>query len=356
MKEEKKKGNYRRALERISRQGLLLLAAMIVVSAFLHFTSFRQLANFKQIKPLPRQSLNEPARVVLKYPPLPSAKKAPEELVPQVTDPIEASVIEVPQPETEAPTNPRFLGQTKHTAKVETRVKKNLDNLDKDPGIQGNASQPTPTRQMDVSKQEEVPRQTLEENAEKTPQDQQQERRVDSKTDGNGSIPNQKKDSSRKLGIGSLEYDMKPASAPRNSYEKLLAYSSPNLSGQMNAGYQDFIEDDIQYGEAVDINTQEYRFVGYTTAMRKALSLVWTYPSEAARRGQEGQVDVVFGIDRTGETSKIKVVRTSGYPLLDHAIIEALKIASFPPPPDGFIDPEKKIKLLKGRFYYSLTH
>ena len=60
-----------------------------------------------------------------------------------------------------------------------------------------------------------------------------------------------------------------------------LMPSANELLGRMNAGYQDFIDESIDLGEAVDINTAEYRYVGYFSSMRKSIELVWNYPYES---------------------------------------------------------------------------
>ncbi len=87
--------------------------------------------------------------------------------------------------------------------------------------------------------------------------------------------------------------------------------------------------------------------------MRKAIELVWNYPSEAAQRGMEGEVTVEFVIAKSGSVSRIKVLKSSGYKILDDAIVEALRLASpFAPLPDGF---GKQKMLITGSFRYILS-
>ncbi len=344
-------------LVRLSRQGLFLLAAMLLISLLLHVSSFYQLSTYNSHR-TKNHPFGQKSRVILKYPEL-----KPED--PQISqkEDIEKSlpILEAPQIETERPKTPSHLGQKDHIAKNETKVKRSLLDQDKDPGLKGSQTKkPTINAQSEVSTpdisrqvtnipQKQVTEQNPEENNRDLPE---------SKTDGKGKMVNVvSKTPSARTSIGDMPFNFKPASTPRNSYEKLLAFSSTSLNGQVNAGYQDYIEDDVEVADAIDINTQEYRFVGYTSAIRKGLQLVWTYPAEAARRGIQGSVDVVFGINPKGEVSRIRVIKSSGHKILDNDIVEALQLASpFAPPPEGFIDPEKKIKLLRGRFQYILSH
>ena len=144
------------------------------------------------------------------------------------------------------------------------------------------------------------------------------------------------------------------ASRPRQKSEIAALMPSANeLLGRMNAGYQDFIDESIDLGEAVDINTAEYRYVGYFSSMRKSIELVWNYPYEAAMKGIEGKVLLAFSIEPDGKASRIKVIESSGHKLLDDAIVKAIKLASpFAPLPENF---EQERLTIKGAFHYRLN-
>jgi protein TonB len=122
----------------------------------------------------------------------------------------------------------------------------------------------------------------------------------------------------------------------------------------VTGGHQDNIDDDsIAIGDKIDINTTEYRYLGYFTSMRKSIELVWVYPSEAASRGLHGNVNLEFTIQKNGSVSNIKVVQSSGFKILDDAVIEAIRLASpFAPLPASF-DQERKV--VTGTFRYVLT-
>ncbi len=145
----------------------------------------------------------------------------------------------------------------------------------------------------------------------------------------------------------------KPRNEGENGYEKLLASSSEMIEkNEMHEGYVDYLDDLIEEGETLDLNTQEYRFIGYFTGLRKAIELVWTYPSEAAHRGLHGQVLVKFVIAANGSVPKVQVLQSSGYAVLDQAIVDAIRVASpFAPLPKGF---QKDHLVVKGAFSYVL--
>lgn len=55
------------------------------------------------------------------------------------------------------------------------------------------------------------------------------------------------------------------------------------------------------------------------------------YPVDAARRGQQGTVIVVINVSPLGLTAGAEVVRSSGYPSLDNAVLDAVRTWRFRP-------------------------
>ena len=147
--------------------------------------------------------------------------------------------------------------------------------------------------------------------------------------------------------VGSKERAKNPS-----AYQRLLP-EEKELQSQVDVGYQQHLDEAIDLGDRIDMNTSEFRYVGYFTAMRKSIELVWVYPAEAARSGMQGEVRVEFVIHKDGHVSRIRVLRSSGYRVLDEAIVEALKLASpFSPLPEGF---GKDKIAVTGSFRYQLV-
>lgn len=138
----------------------------------------------------------------------------------------------------------------------------------------------------------------------------------------------------------------------RNRYEQLLNQSIATMGSEVEQGYQDYLNEDIELGKTIDLNTQEYRYIGYFTNLRKAIELTWNYPSSALHRGLDGNVFLRFTITADGKVSHILVLNSSGHYVLDHAVVDAIQLAApFAPLPEGF---GKKIDI-KGTFRYILN-
>lgn len=59
------------------------------------------------------------------------------------------------------------------------------------------------------------------------------------------------------------------------------------------------------------------------------------YPEAARLRGQQGSVGVRLRIDADGTVLRVEIVESSGYPLLDQAVVEALRRWRFAPAMQG---------------------
>lgn len=223
-------------------------------------------------------------------------------------------IVEVKQTETEAPQENQFQSFQNHKTERETRLEKRLDN----------------PKAADASPQQE--RQAKSQSGQK-------------RSEKTASVSNQVKSRD-----GSLEFSKK--AEPQSPYDRLLP-SRTELSELVEAGYQEFLDEEIPKGDRIDINTTEFRYMGYMTSMRKSIELVWNYPIEAAQRGMQGEVGLEFIILKSGETKGIKILKSSGYRILDDSIVEAIKLASpFSPLPEGF---GKDKILITGSFRYILN-
>jgi TonB family protein len=115
-----------------------------------------------------------------------------------------------------------------------------------------------------------------------------------------------------------------------------LVPTAGELVGQINQGFQDYIDKEVAEADRVDVNTTEYRYMGYMTQLRKAVELVWIYPVDALRRGWQGQGTCHFTIEKDGRVRQVKVASSTGYDALDRAFVEAVRMAAIPPLPASF--------------------
>ena len=288
----------------LQKHGIRVLTIMVAASLLLHLGSFVNLSYFagKRRVALPQNNKIK-IRVVQKKPD--PEKKSQKDLV------------EVPQEKTEKPKDSKFKSFQDHKTEKETRI---ADRVPRTPGADaGQAGK----RAAQKRKQQQKP----------APQ----------KTAEKPKTPKLKIQSD----IGSLAVEKK-----KKEYRKLIP-SSKELSSILNAGYQEYLDEEIAISDRIDINTSEYRYMGYFSSMRKSIELVWNYPVHAARRGMQGEVGLEFMIHKDGSTSRVRVIRSSGYKILDDAIVEAIQLASpFSPLPEGF---GKERLLVTGSFRYILS-
>ncbi|MCI0408311.1 MAG: energy transducer TonB, partial [Acidobacteria bacterium] len=62
--------------------------------------------------------------------------------------------------------------------------------------------------------------------------------------------------------------------------------------------------------------------------LRDRIERAKQYPSDARRQGMEGTTEVQFQVAKDGSVKEVMVVRSSGFPILDHASVETIKRAA----------------------------
>ena len=270
----------------IPRPNFKWFLATVVISLLLHLFSYVNVSHFADSVKENRSHLDRNSPVKIKIVSPASEAKQPKR------------IIEARQEETAKPKNAKFKSHQNHIAKKETRVLRKAQSINDLDSGDGGATKRAARRQEQKKKQKVT-----------------------------------KKDESRaRIGVGSGEVDENSQSA----YSALLPRTS-DLAASRKAGYQDYIEDEIELGDKIDLTTSSYRYIGYFTGLRKGWSQTWIYPSEAVRRGLQGKVKIEFTIEKDGELNGVKVVETSGHEILDEAVVEAVRLSSpYAPLPDGF--------------------
>lgn len=77
--------------------------------------------------------------------------------------------------------------------------------------------------------------------------------------------------------------------------------------------------------DAVTLDTNEYRFMGYNRLLKGKIESIWAYPPEALAKNIYGDLKIRFTIKKNGRLGALELVRTSGYKMLDDAALRALK-------------------------------
>ncbi len=89
-------------------------------------------------------------------------------------------------------------------------------------------------------------------------------------------------------------------------------------------------------GDPVALDTPDPKYQDYFRQIRERIQSKWIYPYEASSRGIGGELQIDFGIAKSGELQFIERRRTSGVDLLDDYAMRAVQLASpFPPVPDA---------------------
>ncbi len=107
-------------------------------------------------------------------------------------------------------------------------------------------------------------------------------------------------------------------------------------------------------GESVEISldTTKSKYISYFKHIRDKIYLVWRYPPEAAAAGISGVVRILFVINRDGSLKEVRVLESSGHPILDKAAVRAIIAAApFGPFPKDWTEKELRIR---ARFIYTL--
>lgn len=113
--------------------------------------------------------------------------------------------------------------------------------------------------------------------------------------------------------------------------EKKLSTKELFPSGQrlaeLDKEYQKGVQG-VEEGKTLNLNTSEFRYFSYLNGIKRKIELVWNYPEPAARRGQQGMLELSFTIRKDGVLEDVRLVKSSGYPMLDDAAISAIKVAA----------------------------
>ena len=92
---------------------------------------------------------------------------------------------------------------------------------------------------------------------------------------------------------------------------------------------------EASYGIGKNINLKEELMLNYQKAVKKKIENCRKYPYWARKQGFEGTVHLKFTILFTGAVKDIKIIKSSGFNILDKEAISTIKRASpFPPIPE----------------------
>jgi len=80
--------------------------------------------------------------------------------------------------------------------------------------------------------------------------------------------------------------------------------------------------------EPVSLDTTEVKYASYFARIKHQIERVWIYPSDAAKRGISGDLNLTFSISKDGNLLGARLLDRSGYEILDMAALKAVKEAA----------------------------
>ncbi len=93
----------------------------------------------------------------------------------------------------------------------------------------------------------------------------------------------------------------------------------------------------------------DFKHVAYLLGIQRKIETAFTVPSFAPDHGAVGVPIVGFTIRRNGALVEVVLLRSSGYPTLDLALVTAVRRAApYPPFPDGLHDQEISVRVCAG--------
>lgn len=86
--------------------------------------------------------------------------------------------------------------------------------------------------------------------------------------------------------------------------------------------------DGFKEEETISLQAPDLRYESYVRGVLSKIESVWKYPEAAIRNKLEGSGVIIFTLNRQGELIDVKILSPSEFPILDKAIIDAVKKAA----------------------------
>jgi protein TonB len=87
--------------------------------------------------------------------------------------------------------------------------------------------------------------------------------------------------------------------------------------------------------QTVSLDSREPRFLNYLARLKRRVQNEWEYPEAARQNGVTGELLLIFTLNKAGSLTSIRLVESSGFPVLDQEALRAVKAAApydpFPP-------------------------
>lgn len=78
----------------------------------------------------------------------------------------------------------------------------------------------------------------------------------------------------------------------------------------------------------IRLDSTDPNYISYLASVKRDIELVWEYPPSALREGIQGRLIVEFRIRKNGTLMEARLVRSSGFSILDEEAIRAIQAAA----------------------------
>lgn len=120
-----------------------------------------------------------------------------------------------------------------------------------------------------------------------------------------------------------------PIEVPKTPSYPGIKDLTPSLDRLTNIGKEEGEGEEVgQDEETVSLESGDEKYTSYLNGVKVKIEGVWRYPEAARKSALQGRGLVSFTIERDGTVSDIKLIASSGYPILDEEIKKAIKAAS----------------------------
>ena len=268
-----------------------------------------------------------------------------QKLFASTKEPTPIRIIELPPEEKspkkleKKPIKPRFLADKNRRAEHETRLEKQIPASGPD-RINRPATPPSAPKQSLIARPKPAPKPV----PKTTPKAQKQVAKKPQTTAKSkprppmGKIPirsqakaqEEARRSVRKQKTPEVKKQPREAKKLFPSYDELTRISRESTREQR----ANKLPEDMDRGKSIQLNTKEYEFQSYYINLKRKIEMVWEYPYLARESGLQGRLLMRFVINRDGSLAEAKVLRSSGFALLDREALRAVHDAApFPPLP-----------------------
>ena len=84
--------------------------------------------------------------------------------------------------------------------------------------------------------------------------------------------------------------------------------------------------------DTISLDTKDKKYVSYARIIKERIIQNWEYPPEARKKIIEGNLHILFSLEKNGNLTRIEIKKGSGHEILDKEAIRAIRNAApFPP-------------------------